>query len=377
MKKDQIVASTLIFYLLLISCSIEETKNQVIDLSKVESITPNELIIFNSIDSLYFGYLGINSFPQKDGSFILGVQTPSHLVHVCEDGKKIIGLTSTGRGPGEISEIGIPTLGEDSTINIYDRNKKSNVTFDSSLKPIDEFQISSNQDLYVDVIYQINEDNYLIEMNSIKWIIDSDESKYLVFSIFNKATNNYGKTVKFLDRQYAQTENPMPPPPVKPYANHLGSDRAISYSEKQMYTFSKTRESMFLYNTGSNEIVEVDFNFDTLKTIDVSLPTEEITESEIDSIKKKIQEPDALRNLVSRLPNWKTPIERMLIDHKNRFWLKLNLRGDYEKWIIMNQDGIVEKFVNLPKNSFLTHVSERHLGIRLDDTTFGLFLAIE
>jgi len=377
MKRAPIAVCILIFSLAFTSCSVEETKNQVIDLSKVESITPNELISFNNIDSLYFGYLGINSFPQKDGSFILGVQTPSHLVHISEDGKTAIGLTSTGRGPGEVSEIGIPTLGENSTINVYDQNKKANVTFDSSLELLDEFQISSNQDLYVDVIYQINEDNYLIEMNSIKWIIDSDESKYLVFSIFNKATNNYGKTVKFLDRQYAQTENPVPPSPTKPYANYLGGDRAISYSDKQLYAFSNTRESMFVYNTGSDKIAEVDFNFDTLRTITVNFPSEEITNSEIDSIRKEIQEPDVLSNLISRLPNWKTPIERMLTDHKNRFWLKSNLRGNHEKWFVMNQDGKVEKLVHLPKNSFLTHVSEHHLGIRLDDSTFGLFEAVE
>ena len=43
----------------------------------------------------------------------------------------------------------------------------------------------------------------------------------------------------------------------------------------------------------------------------------------------------------------------------------------------MNQDGEVEKVVNLPKNTYLTHISEHHLGVRLDDSTFGLYEAVD
>jgi hypothetical protein len=249
--------------------------------------------------------------------------------------------------------------------------------YDSSLKPTNEFQIPKNDNLYVDIVHQVSEDNYLIEMNSIEWIFDSEKSKNLVFSIYNKSTEAYGKTVKFIDRQYAQSKSLAPAPPVRHYAEFLGGDRAISYSHKQLYTFTNDNKSLFLFNTGSNEIAEVDFNFDTLRTIDVNFPTEKITEAEIDSIKNKVQDEEILDNLVSRIPKSKTPIERLLIDHKNRFWLQSNLRGNLEKWFVMNQDGEVEKVVHLTKDTYLTHVSEHHLGVRLDNSTFGLFETVD
>lgn len=358
------------------SCTDKKDQASKVDLSVIPEFTPKELTRFDKVDSLYFSYLGVNSFSLADGSFFLGVQTPSHLVHINKKGNSLLGITESGRGPAEIMAIGVPTK-YNSNILVYDRSKKSVMTYDSSLKPTSEFQIPKNDNLYVDIVYKIDDEDYLIKMDSNGWIFDSEKSKQLIFSSYNSSTDSYGKTVKFMDRQYAQSESPAPSAPTRYYAEFLGGDRAISYSTKQLYIFSETNKSLFLYNTGSDYIAEVDFNFDTLRTIRVSFPTEEITRAEIDSIRKQVQEKEILDNLVSRMPKLKTPVERMLIDHKNRFWLLSNLRGNHEKWFVMNQDGEVEKVVNLPKNSFLTDISEYHLGIRLDNSTFGLYEAVE
>ncbi|MEP1151893.1 MAG: hypothetical protein ABJH08_09210 [Balneola sp.] len=358
------------------ACSDKKNQSQEVDFSTIPEFTPKQLSQFDQVDSLYFGYLGVRSFPLADGSFILGIQAPSHLAHINKEGNSLLGITKKGRGPSEILQIGVPTK-SNSDIHVYDRNKKSVMAFDLTLAPKNEFQISQNENLYVNnVAYKIGDEDYVVEMNSIDWMFDSEKSKYLIFSRYNSSTGSYGKTVRLIDRQYAQSESPAPPAPVKYYAEFLGGDRAISYSDKQLYAFSEMEESLFLYNTGSDHIAEVDFNFDTLRTISVSFPTEEITRVEIDSIKKVVQEAEILDNLVSRMPKLKTPIERMLIDHKNRFWLKSNLRGNHEKWFVMNQDGDIVKVVNLPKNTFLTHISEHHLGVRIDDSTFGLFEAV-
>jgi hypothetical protein len=364
--------------LFLCSCTSSNKNNDGINISNLDQIYPAEISRFDQVDSVYFSYLGISSLPLHDGSFVLAVQEPSYLVHISSDGKRLVEITKKGRGPGELTDIGVPTLDQNNNIYVFDRNKKASVVFDSMLTFIQEFQIPSNKNLYVDIPYHLDQENYLVEMNSIQWMLDSDESKFLVFSLFDRSKDSYSETFKFIDRQYAQSENPAPPSPTEYHAEYLGGDRAISFSAKQLYTLSNDKKSLFLYNTSSKEIAELDFNFDTLRTIGVNFPTEMVTSQEVDSVRKGIQESETIiNNLISRMPSKKTPIERMIIDHKNRFWLHSNLRGNYEVWFVMDQEGNVKKMVHLPKNSFLTHVSKDHLGVRLDDSTFGLFKTIE
>ena len=62
-----------------------------------------------------------------------------------------------------------------------------------------------------------------------------------------------------------------------------------------------------------------------------------------------------------------------MLYHSGEFWLKSNLRGDYEKWFVLNSKGKILHALNLPKGSILMHVSDKHLGIRLDDVTFALY----
>ncbi|MEX0779018.1 MAG: hypothetical protein WD037_04745 [Balneolales bacterium] len=73
------------------------------------------------------------------------------------------------------------------------------------------------------------------------------------------------------------------------------------------------------------------------------------------------------------LPDEKTPVENMMIDHKGRIWLQLTYTADSQQWLIITADGTKEKIVNLPKDTMLTHISSHHLGVRLDDVTMALF----
>lgn len=66
----------------------------------------------------------------------------------------------------------------------------------------------------------------------------------------------------------------------------------------------------------------------------------------------------------------------MLI-HKDQIWVQSNIRGEFQKWFVLSMDGEITKIVHFPKNVLVTHISDHHIGVRLDDTTFALFEAVE
>ncbi|MCH2449743.1 MAG: hypothetical protein MK198_06300 [Gracilimonas sp.] len=78
---------------------------------------------------------------------------------------------------------------------------------------------------------------------------------------------------------------------------------------------------------------------------------------------------DALKSV---LPEVKAPANNMIY-HNGEFWMESNILGDTEMWLVLNSKGQITRVVHLPKDSMLMHVSDAHLGVRLDDVTFALF----
>mgnify|MGYP003674639359 CR=1 FL=1 len=62
-----------------------------------------------------------------------------------------------------------------------------------------------------------------------------------------------------------------------------------------------------------------------------------------------------------------------MIYHNGEFWMESNILGDTEMWLVLNSKGQITRVVHLPKDSMLMHVSDEHLGVRLNDVTFALF----
>ncbi|MEP1305639.1 MAG: hypothetical protein ABJK11_07355 [Balneola sp.] len=371
MKKDQIVASTLIFYLLLISCSIEETKNQVIDLSKVETIIPKELIRFDKVDSLYFGYVGINSFAFDDGSFVLPVWDPTSFVKISEDGGKVLAKTLKGRGPGELLDIGTPTWDGEDQVYVYDQFQKKIVLYNTDLNLVREFVVKlDNGWRAIRIFPELQEGKYVVEggPRSFK-VAEMDKKRVYVYDL------NSEETERKLDL-YSH--------PYIPLGDLInggsGSAMQLPFGNDQFIVYKPDSKTLLLFDTRTDLIAEININFDTLRTIPVNIPKEELTASEIDDM-EKIEKKDGMRNsdwlrIEEALPEFKAQAKDMIY-HKQKIWLKTHLKSDYDKWLVINMKGEIVKVVNLPKNSFLTHVSEHHLGIRLDDSTFGLFEAVE
>ena len=134
-------------------------------------------------------------------------------------------------------------------------------------------------------------------------------------------------------------------------------------------------QTVYIYETAKSEIIELDGNFDTLKVIKTQLPTQKLSIQEIDSLRKEVDN-EQWKTLNPLLPTFKSEAERMLV-FNDQIWLQSNLRGDYQKWFVLSMDGEITKVVHFPKNVLVTHISEHHIGVRLDDTIFALFEAVE
>jgi hypothetical protein len=73
------------------------------------------------------------------------------------------------------------------------------------------------------------------------------------------------------------------------------------------------------------------------------------------------------------LPENKALADQMMVDQNKIIWLKLNHTSTYQQWLTISAQGNLLQVIQLPKNSMLTHISENHLGVRLDNATFALF----
>jgi streptogramin lyase len=104
----------------------------------------------------------------------------------------------------------------------------------------------------------------------------------------------------------------------------------------------------------------------------VELPAQSLSSEVRDSLKENYRSAQ-WKTLRDKLPDQKTTVEDMKVDEQNRFWLQLNYRGDTQQWLIMNQEGDPQKIVHLPKDGMVTHVSDKHLGVRMNEITFALY----
>jgi hypothetical protein len=147
----------------------------------------------------------------------------------------------------------------------------------------------------------------------------------------------------------------------------------VPYSDDQLIATIPQNKTLLLYDTRTDLIAEIDANFDTLRIIDINLPSELLSEEEKGRIKteRELNE-DEWKQVEPYLPERKAKAADMIYAD-DRIWLKTTIAAEGDVWVVMNMEGEIEYKVNLPSNSYLTHVSEFHLGVRLDEINFALY----
>jgi hypothetical protein len=153
----------------------------------------------------------------------------------------------------------------------------------------------------------------------------------------------------------------------------------VPYSPALHFSISNNNESLYISWSDNNEIAELDLSLDTLRTLSIPLERLDLTKTEADSLKQTFSErnPSPWDAIEPLLPEKKVTYEELIVDHLDRFWLKLTHSSEWQDWLILSHDGIPQKIVQLPKEGKLTHVSEHHIGFRENDYTLSLFEAVD
>lgn len=338
----------------LFSCSPKVKENQTPEefVASLPQVTPEKIVQFNSLDSLYLQYLSTNSIVLENGNFLLGDKQAKRLYVVDKTGKLVKVLGRIGRGPGEFLDVTLRPAKAGGIIVFDDDNDKA-VIFDSNLKFKREFIITpfKNRTLITGVYPGTNKSEYILTIMSYAFLLNKETEPYIYIVNYNSKTQRYSNATR--------------------YNGIRRGGGVIPYYPSQQFWYSPDTDSYFLFFTGSNIIAEVNANLDTLRTIKIDIPSQKVNEAEMESIREANDNPRG-KKIISLVPEYKPPADSLFMDEKGRFWLKLNYRGKTNKWVVLNKDGIPQKIVNLP-DGMVTHISIHHIGVRLNENTFALF----
>ncbi|WP_205720268.1 6-bladed beta-propeller [Fodinibius halophilus] len=351
----------------LVSCqqkSAEQTPQQFVQSLPQEH--PKEINRFQQAGDVYFSHLGYGSIPLDNGTALLALRKPSMLLVVDEKGAVIRQVARQGKGPGEVIDPLYIVRGNEGHTLVYDQIKQKILHFDKQLDFIEEITPQPKEQMSVSEVYPTTkEGKFIIRASSRRIWVDKEASPKLFLSSYT-TEGRYGTTVTMKARPIAR----------QIMHGKVVGGRYVPYAESQQIVVHPQTQQLYTYWTGSGKIAELSSDLDTLRTIPVSLPSQRLSDTTYDSLESEIRSKQ-WETLKEKLPEMKVPVEKMKIDHKGRFWLKLNYRGNTQMWAVMDEEGTFKKIVHLPWGSMLTHISKHHLGVRLDDITFALYEAVE
>lgn len=354
----------MICILILIGC---HSDSEVKPLEELPVFTPTIMQKFDSLgEDVFFSHLAYTTFELENGEIFLQDRSLNKIFKISSDGNSSSIIASEGRGPGELQDITFASRSYDNSIIVYDQRNKKVLRFSSSGKFLDEFVLQPWEKGTLSEVYELDENHLLTVYRSFEYLrnLDLEPEAYLV--IFDKETERYIQNVTISDR---------------PFARNIVDDqprggRIVPYSSEHLRYFNHLNSTFYSLWTDEQTIASLTTSLDTANTITFDLSQEKLSRDEINEIRDDL--PGSLwRNMDPLLPEYKAIADDMIIDGQNNFWLELNHRSEYQKWLILSPSGEKLAIVQLPKDGMLTHVSDQHLGFRLDDHVFALLEPIK
>ena len=355
----------LIFVFIFISvffgaCGESEQQSTAPDINDLLSLTATEIFSISEVEDVYFSHLGYESVVLENGDILMPDRQLSNLIVLNKEGN-LLKTVREGRGPGEIQDAYEFTVDQKGNVYTYDQGNDKILVFDRTIDLLKEVIPANYESTSLIKAYPVYENEWIFEMNSFEFLRNEEKEREKFLIKYDLEAEKYGEP-QVLKAQ--------------PYVRLIvdGQPRGASlipYSYGNITAYNTEKQTLFTFDTATDEIAEINADFDTLRTIPVNLPTEEISSAERDSMKSEYDDLrwDALKSV---LPEVKAPVNKMIY-HKGEFWMESNLLGDTEMWLVLNSKGQITRVVHLPKDSMLMHVSDEHLGVRLDDVTFALF----
>lgn len=315
----------------------------------------------SEVEDVYFAHLGYESVVLKNGSIAFADRNIPNITIINENGEleKVI---REGRGPGEILDAYRFTKDREGNIYTYDQGNDKLLAYDGNFDLKREIIPPSYEATSLIKAYPTDQENSIIfELTSFEYLQNEEKDRENILIRYDSETESYGEEMVLK---------------AQPYARLIIDGQArgaslIPYSHGNLTAYNPEDRTLFTFDTGTDVVAEVNANLDTVRTISVNLPTEKISSAERDSMEAEYDDLrwDALKNV---LPEVKAPANNMIYN-EGEFWMESNILGDTEMWLVLNSEGQITRAVHLPKESMLMHVSDKHLGVRLDDVTFALF----
>lgn len=307
---------------------------------------------------IFFSHLGYSGGMLSDGSVVFPERQEASLVKIDTTGQ-LMSSTLKGRGPGELLDLAYITIGPEDEIIVFDQKNGKVVFYDENLELIEELIPPVFESAQVSRIYPVQESEFFFELISFAAIYNPDLENIFYLIQFDKNEERYKKEIELK---------------ATPIALRIegGGAARVPFANSTLTAYHKNSKSIFIYDTSTEVIAEIGYNFDTLKTIPVNLPVEFITKSERDSLDKRLEEYD----FESKLPEKKATASRMIVN-ENRIWLKTNLTTEGIKWAVLNMSGEITGWVTLSEGSMILFINNNIMGVRVNDNTFSLIEYVE
>jgi hypothetical protein len=345
MNLQNLIGTLLLLAFILSACNKTENQHSKINVDGINSYTPKEIVSFDHVEDKYFGHLGYESKVLENGNIVFPERDASNLFVINSTGE-LLKSVRKGRGPGEIEDAFQLTKDKFGGFYVFDQGNDKALYFDSNFEFVEEFIPKAFPGTSILDIYHMESGTLIFEMLSFSFLIEPDKNREKILAIYSPATQEYGEKMVIKDKAEAKRVN----------NTRVEDTTPILYSTGNLTVFSSEKPAVYIFDTSTNLIAELDANLDTVSIIPVKLPTELLSQAEIDSLENEYssQKWDMLENA---LPEVKAQADKMLY-HDGEFWLKSNLRGNYQKWFVVNMEGQILRTVNLPKESILMHVSD-------------------
>ncbi len=350
----------LLVLLMFFGCVEKEQKETALNVEDIPAFTPNKILEIDAAGDRFFSHLGYQTVVLENGYIVLPDRELSNILVIDEEGnlQKVI---EKGRGPGEILDAYEFTQTSNGDIYTHDQHNDKILVFDKEFNFIREFIPPTYENTSIRKVYEMADSLLFFELSSFDYLRNPDKKKVKIFVQYNPKTETYGQRWEVEDKPYA----------ILRIEGGVVGAGVVPYAFDQLTAFNPSNNSLFIFNTNTPTIAEINANFDTLSTRAVHLPTETVSKTELDSLKADEMD-EQWKTMKVLIPEVKSQADDMIY-HNGEFWLKSNLRGNFQKWFVVNSEGEILRIVHLPKEGMLTHVSEHHLGVRMNSTTFALF----
>lgn len=351
-------------FLLIIGCHSVSEENP---FEELPVFTPSIMQEFESLgDDIFFSHLAYSTFQLDDGSIFLPDRSLNEIFKFSSDGKLYSTVASQGRGPGEIQGFTFASRSFDDSIIVYDQMNKKILRFSPSGTFLEEFVLQPWEKGILSEVYDLDENHLLTVYRSIEYLGDMDLEPEAYLVIFDKESERYIQSITITDRPFARNI----------VNNQPQGGSIVPYSSEHLRYFNHQNSTFYSLWTEEQTIASLTTSLDTAYTITFDLSREQLSRDEINTIKD--DQPNNLwRTMEPLLPAYKAIADDMITDDQNNFWLKLNHRSEFQKWLILSDSGDMLAIVQLPKDGILTHISDQHLGFRIDDHVFALLEPIK